>query len=743
LFQINSCEKFKLKHLIKIMKKIIQVFFTISFCLLATFAVNMPQALASPIDNILNKKLENYPSVSCDASVLQRYKAANVKVTCVSGQIQSLDYLTVGTLTTNNLNPVTGSFSSLTKTTGQNPTLGEANSFFNKLSPGDFPFSSSDKNQQIGNVPLVKNLASGLGISGSTTLGEALKNSAFANASLSIPDDSKTSLRDAIPGGGLEKMNISSIKDASSITMRDMQAFGTGKLSLKDLGAKLQPGFGTSKFDVALGTPRSGSTENNILANVVTGGSNGAAQSVNCSGKSCPHVEGNGGKRFMESSFQVPDGFGSLCKGIDCKGPSGTNALGINPQLSLNSIGQKKDTANLAVSFRFCITIPDWSCSPAFMPTPSGIPIGQIKRGDGIPYLATVATTAAANNRGGDSTGGSSVPYTNGGIATNLPVPSSRNRTGNGNAIQIRVKENGGYAEMGVERVACKRDGGNGYCLKIKDLAKLKKFLDNMGIELAYDFKEGDLMKELSNNYVLKDSEKFTKYLAANNLIDPNTGAVSGVNLKGVTCKAGTSCDNRDTNIASGPSSAGGYWMHPMRGGGNSRQLIPNGYFGAPRSGHVHAGIDVQSSANTLTFTSKSTGAGIYAANNGTVTKASFPSPSISSRINISHGNGIQTSYVHATDFTVQGGQISKGAMIAKEGAMGVHTGAHLHFEVYINGEPVNPLRYSWTPSIGGQQGQSLTFLPDQETEESSNVEVSWGLGFFNISKVLNIGGAS
>jgi murein DD-endopeptidase MepM/ murein hydrolase activator NlpD len=703
-------------------------------------------ARAGGIEEILNKPVKSLPDVACNSDMIAKYTAMKVKTTCNGGTLSAPNYLTVGMLNQmSGSSPLKGTFGDLIKKTGVNPSIGSANTFLNKFVPGNIPYSAKTLATPVNDIPLVSNLAKGLNIPNGTTLKDALANPAFAKTPLSVSDTDQTSLQNAIPGGELLNTNISAIKGVAKSTIADLNAFAAGGLSLKDLGASISPGAGFIKLDVALGTPKAGSTENNILKKVVTGGSNGSAQSVSCGGKSCPHFEGKDGKRVMESSFQVEDGFGYLCSVISCKGPSGLNALGLNPQLSINGIDQKSDKAKLAISFRFCSNFPSFSCSPAIFPTPGGIPIGEIKTGDSVPFLASVSKVGQSNSQGGDfPSGGSGTAYTNPNtrVATNLPVPANRKKLTEGNAVQIRVKNNGGYALLGVERVPCNRDGQAGYCLKINDLAKAKAYLASIGVEFAYDFKQGDLIKELSNNYVIKDSAKFTKNLVDNNLINPQTGQVEGVNLKGVTCMPGTTCDTKaGLNIATGPSSASGNWLHPMNGVGNSRLTnISNGYFGAPRPGRPHVGQDLQSSANGLTFTRSGTGAKIYAANNGTVTTASFPgSPSISSRINISHGGGVVTSYVHVTNIAVQSGQqLQKGSLIAEEGAMGVHTGAHLHFEVAVNGAKVNPLNYNWTPSINGQRGQSLAKLPIEEKNDS--VQVDWGIGFLSLSKTFNLG---
>jgi len=107
--------------------------------------------------------------------------------------------------------------------------------------------------------------------------------------------------------------------------------------------------------------------------------------------------------------------------------------------------------------------------------------------------------------------------------------------------------------------------------------------------------------------------------------------------------------------------------------------------FGEQRSGYNHKGIDL--AANT--------GTPIGAALDGTVSFSGVAS-GYGNVVMINHGDNIETVYAHCSKLKVSTGDtISKGQVIAEVGSTGDSTGPHLHFEIRVNGSPVNPLEYN------------------------------------------------
>jgi len=84
-------------------------------------------------------------------------------------------------------------------------------------------------------------------------------------------------------------------------------------------------------------------------------------------------------------------------------------------------------------------------------------------------------------------------------------------------------------------------------------------------------------------------------------------------------------------------------------------------------------------------------GTPILAAAGGVVVAAEWHSE-YGNMIDIDHGDGLKTRYAHASKSLVRVGDLVRpGQMIARVGSTGRSTGAHLHFEVHVNGVPRNP----------------------------------------------------
>ncbi len=63
--------------------------------------------------------------------------------------------------------------------------------------------------------------------------------------------------------------------------------------------------------------------------------------------------------------------------------------------------------------------------------------------------------------------------------------------------------------------------------------------------------------------------------------------------------------------------------------------------------------------------------------------------------LEIDHGNGIETKYAHLSSVAVHAGQrVTRGDLIAAVGNSGLSTGPHLHYEIHVNGQVVDPLTY-------------------------------------------------
>lgn len=98
-----------------------------------------------------------------------------------------------------------------------------------------------------------------------------------------------------------------------------------------------------------------------------------------------------------------------------------------------------------------------------------------------------------------------------------------------------------------------------------------------------------------------------------------------------------------------------------------------------------HAGLD---------FTAN-TGTPIYATADGVVSEAGFHTGGYGNHVVINHGYGYETLYGHMYRIKARKGQVVKrGEIIGYVGNTGKSTGAHCHYEVHKNGQPVDPIYF-------------------------------------------------
>lgn len=98
----------------------------------------------------------------------------------------------------------------------------------------------------------------------------------------------------------------------------------------------------------------------------------------------------------------------------------------------------------------------------------------------------------------------------------------------------------------------------------------------------------------------------------------------------------------------------------------------------------AHEGIDLQAPMR----------APIIAPAAGRVISVGYE-PGYGNTFEVDHGNGIVTKFAHCSRIVVRTGQkVTRGQLMATVGNTGLTTGPHLHYEVHVNGKPVDPLRY-------------------------------------------------
>ncbi|MGZ0712028.1 M23 family metallopeptidase (plasmid) [Coraliomargarita sp. W4R53] len=192
------------------------------------------------------------------------------------------------------------------------------------------------------------------------------------------------------------------------------------------------------------------------------------------------------------------------------------------------------------------------------------------------------------------------------------------------------------------------------------------------------------------------EAERLAKAAAAAAAASAAAAAAAAASSSGGSSSSSGSSSGSSSSGSSGSSSGGSSsggstassgWARPSSGwrssGYGARYVqCGNGYC----SSGFHYGVDLAAGC----------GSAIYAASAGTVDYAGY-NGGYGNYVRINHGGGVGTGYGHIRSggiFVSNGQRVKAGQLIASEGNTGNSFGCHVHFEVYINGSPVNPINY-------------------------------------------------
>ena len=133
------------------------------------------------------------------------------------------------------------------------------------------------------------------------------------------------------------------------------------------------------------------------------------------------------------------------------------------------------------------------------------------------------------------------------------------------------------------------------------------------------------------------------------------------------------------TGIKSPYEAGVAFLSNPTKGG------YVSSTFGEVRSNSVHKGIDI----------AKDLGEDVSAALEGEVIYAGYNNGGYGNLIILQHNNNMKTYYAHLSNIYVSVGEIvKKNDLIGAIGSTGNSTGPHLHFELRVDNNPVNPIKY-------------------------------------------------
>ncbi|MEO6254621.1 MAG: peptidoglycan DD-metalloendopeptidase family protein [Ferruginibacter sp.] len=253
-------------------------------------------------------------------------------------------------------------------------------------------------------------------------------------------------------------------------------------------------------------------------------------------------------------------------------------------------------------------------------------------------------------------------------------------------------------AELKYEMV---KDNYNVLAAKTKGLQQQMAELEKRDNEVYRSIFEAN---PLSDSARTKSVEKNKEIAKVNKIKDDELGSEIAKTLNNITARIAYQFDsyhaieklinNQETKIASIPA------IQPV----SNKQLtrIASGFgmrihpiYGIAK---MHPGID---------FTAPQ-GTPIYATGDGVVITAGLGTGT-GNHVVINHGYGYETKYLHMVRIKARPGQrVKRGEVIGWVGNTGASTGPHLHYEVHINGSPVNPVYFFFNDLTAEQYDRVL-----------------------------------
>jgi murein DD-endopeptidase MepM/ murein hydrolase activator NlpD len=196
---------------------------------------------------------------------------------------------------------------------------------------------------------------------------------------------------------------------------------------------------------------------------------------------------------------------------------------------------------------------------------------------------------------------------------------------------------------------------------------------------------------EKRDSLIAQKAQLAAEFQAESDRIAAELAAIAAAEAAARAAAAQAAQANQANASASGVSAStqeqgptgNGTFIRPIAGAGTASGY---GYRTDPITGTqgFHSGIDFSAGCGTP----------IRAAGSGTVLSAGWNGGYGNTTV-INHGGGLATLYAHQSSIAVSTGQsVQQGEVIGYVGTTGRSTGCHLHFEVRVNGNPVNPFGY-------------------------------------------------